>query len=144
MTWQVWRHRFRSSFTVWRSMEPAASIRSHQTFGAHGNRARSCRHMFYQLWAALLGNRLWPAACCLWDGHRLSRGEVKPAIHGLSTAVESRARRGTRAAPAGKETLGFNALKEFRGVTDGTLASHIKALEKERFIGVNKSFVGRK
>lgn len=42
------------------------------------------------------------------------------------------------------ERLDFNALKEFLEVTDGNLASHIKALEKEEFIGVEKSFVGKK
>lgn len=42
------------------------------------------------------------------------------------------------------ETLDFNALKEFLNVTDGNLASHLKALEKEGFIGVTKTFVGRK
>lgn len=42
------------------------------------------------------------------------------------------------------DTLDFNALKEFLDVTDGNLASHLKALEKEEFIGVEKSFVGRK
>lgn len=42
------------------------------------------------------------------------------------------------------ETLDFNALKDFLKVTDGNLASHLKALEKEDFIGVKKSFVGRK
>jgi DNA-binding MarR family transcriptional regulator len=29
-------------------------------------------------------------------------------------------------------------------VTDGNLASHLKALEKEEFIAMNKSFIGRK
>lgn len=42
------------------------------------------------------------------------------------------------------DTLDFNSLKEYLGVTDGNLASHIKALEKEEFIGVEKSFVGKK
>lgn len=42
------------------------------------------------------------------------------------------------------DRLEFNALKEFLDVTDGNLASHLKALEKEKFIGVEKSFVGRK
>ncbi len=42
------------------------------------------------------------------------------------------------------DTLDFNALKAFLDVTDGNLASHVKALEKEAFIGVEKSFVGRK
>lgn len=40
--------------------------------------------------------------------------------------------------------LDFNALKEYLDVTDGNLASHLKALEKEDFINVEKSFVGRK
>jgi DNA-binding MarR family transcriptional regulator len=42
------------------------------------------------------------------------------------------------------ETLDFNSLKEYFDVTDGNLASHLKACEKEEFIGVKKSFVGRK
>lgn len=42
------------------------------------------------------------------------------------------------------DMLDFNALKEYLDVTDGNLASHIKALEKEKFIGVEKSFVGKK
>jgi len=31
------------------------------------------------------------------------------------------------------ETLDFNSLKEYLDITDGNLASHIKALEKEEF-----------
>lgn len=42
------------------------------------------------------------------------------------------------------EMLDFNSLKEYLDLTDGNLASHIKALEKEEFIGVEKSFVGKK
>ncbi len=38
----------------------------------------------------------------------------------------------------------FNALKELLGITDGNLASHIKALEREKYISVSKSFVERK
>lgn len=38
----------------------------------------------------------------------------------------------------------FNALKELLGVTDGNLASHIKALEREKYVSVSKSFVERK
>jgi DNA-binding MarR family transcriptional regulator len=41
-------------------------------------------------------------------------------------------------------TLDFNSLKDYLGVTDGNLASHIKSLEKEEFIGVEKSFIGKK
>mgnify|MGYP003672988752 CR=1 FL=1 len=42
------------------------------------------------------------------------------------------------------DTFDFNSLKEFLDVTDGNLASHLKGLEKEEFIGVQKTFVGRK
>lgn len=42
------------------------------------------------------------------------------------------------------ETLDFNALKEYLDVTDGNLASHLRGLEKEEFIEVDKTFVGRK
>ncbi|ALM21890.1 transcriptional regulator [Nonlabens sp. MIC269] len=38
----------------------------------------------------------------------------------------------------------FKQLKEELGVTDGNLASHTKALEKEKYIRVEKSFIGRK
>lgn len=38
----------------------------------------------------------------------------------------------------------FNGLKEILDVTDGNLASHIKALEKEKYVSVSKSFLGRK
>ena len=42
------------------------------------------------------------------------------------------------------DTLNFNALKDYLEVTDGNLASHLKALEKEEFIEMKKSFIGRK
>lgn len=42
------------------------------------------------------------------------------------------------------DMIDFNALKEYLDVTDGNLASHLKALEKEEFIMVEKSFVGKK
>lgn len=42
------------------------------------------------------------------------------------------------------ESYDFNSLKELLDVTDGNLASHLKALEKEEYIVVNKSFLGRK
>lgn len=42
------------------------------------------------------------------------------------------------------DKLDFNSLKEYLDLTDGNLASHLKALEKEGFIDVEKTFVGRK
>ena len=40
--------------------------------------------------------------------------------------------------------VSFNELKELIQVTDGNLASHMKALEENGLIKVNKGFVGRK
>jgi DNA-binding MarR family transcriptional regulator len=40
--------------------------------------------------------------------------------------------------------LNFNDLKALINVTDGNLASHIKALEDIGYMKVNKGFIGRK
>jgi DNA-binding HxlR family transcriptional regulator len=69
---------------------------------------------------------------------------VKISIDGLHKAFESRIRLGIMSALAVNNMLDFNALKEYLDVTDGNLASHMKALEKEEFIGVEKSFIGKK
>lgn len=66
------------------------------------------------------------------------------SIDGLHKAFESRIRLGIMSALAVNDKFDFKSLKEFLDVTDGNLASHLKALEKEAFIGVKKSFVGRK
>ena len=69
---------------------------------------------------------------------------MKTILEDLHKAFESRVRLGIMSALAVNDILDFNALKEYLDVTDGNLASHIKALEKEEFIGVKKAFVGRK
>ena len=69
---------------------------------------------------------------------------MKVPIQDLHKAFESRIRLGIMSALAANETLDFNALKEFLDLTDGNLASHLKSLEKEDFISVRKSFIGRK
>jgi DNA-binding MarR family transcriptional regulator len=69
---------------------------------------------------------------------------VKISINGLHKAFESRIRLGIMSVLAVNDKLDFNSLKEYLDLTDGNLASHIKALEKEEFIEVEKSFVGKK
>lgn len=69
---------------------------------------------------------------------------MKTILKGLNKAFESRVRLGIMSALAVNDTLDFNTLKEYLEVTDGNLASHLKALEKEDYIGVKKSFIGRK
>lgn len=69
---------------------------------------------------------------------------MKISIVGLHKAFESRIRLGIMSALAVNDTLDFNSLKEYLDVTDGNLASHMKALEKDEFIGIEKSFIGKK
>lgn len=69
---------------------------------------------------------------------------MKISINGLHKAFDSRIKLGIMSALAVNDALEFTSLKEFLDVTDGNLASHLKALEKEEFIGVKKSFLDRK
>ncbi len=69
---------------------------------------------------------------------------MKISINGLHKAFDSRIKLGIMSVLAVNDMLDFNTLKEYLDLTDGNLASHIKSLEKEQFIGVEKSFVGKK
>ncbi len=65
-------------------------------------------------------------------------------ISKLNKAFESRVRLGIMSVLMVNDSIDFNSLKELLNITDGNLASHLKALEKEEFIGVKKQFIGRK
>ncbi len=69
---------------------------------------------------------------------------IKPNIHKLNKAFESRVRLGIMSVLMVNDSVDFNTLKELLQVTDGNLASHSKALEKEGFIHIKKEFVGKK
>jgi DNA-binding MarR family transcriptional regulator len=69
---------------------------------------------------------------------------VKNIIQHLNKAFENKVRLGVMAALMVNSKLSFNELKDLLELTDGNLASHLKALEKVEYILVNKSFVGRK
>jgi DNA-binding MarR family transcriptional regulator len=45
---------------------------------------------------------------------------------------------------AANDSYDFNELKELLEATDGNLATHIKALEREKYLSVTKSFIDRK
>lgn len=53
-------------------------------------------------------------------------------------------RLGIMAALTVNPEMDFNTLKHLLDATDGNLASHLKALEKEMYIKVTKQFIGRK
>jgi DNA-binding MarR family transcriptional regulator len=69
---------------------------------------------------------------------------MKTIISGLNKIFDSRIRLGIMAALSVNDSLDFNSLKELLDITDGNLASHLKALEKNKLIEVQKQFVGRK
>ena len=65
-------------------------------------------------------------------------------IEGLNKLFESRVRLGIMSALMVNDWMDFNSLKELLKVTDGNLASHLSALEKNELVEVQKQFVGRK
>jgi len=69
---------------------------------------------------------------------------VKLTLNNFDKAFENRIRLQAMSVLVANESYDFNALKELLDVTDGNLASHLKALEKEEYIIVTKSFLGRK
>jgi DNA-binding MarR family transcriptional regulator len=69
---------------------------------------------------------------------------VKNPFENLDRILEHRIRLQIMSVLIANELFDFNSLKEMLGVTDGNLASHIKALEKEKYISVSKIFVDRK
>ncbi|MDX1592590.1 MAG: transcriptional regulator [Balneolaceae bacterium] len=69
---------------------------------------------------------------------------MKVSFDDLHKAFESRVRLGIMSALAVNDSLDFSSLKEFLDVTDGNLATHIKKLEQEGFVNVNKSFIDNK
>jgi DNA-binding MarR family transcriptional regulator len=69
---------------------------------------------------------------------------VRNIISGLNKAFENRVRLGIMSVLMVNESVSFNELKEVLEVTDGNLASHMNALEKNKYIAVQKSFVGKK
>ncbi len=67
-----------------------------------------------------------------------------PELPHFDKAFENRSRLQIMVVLVANESYDFNSLKELLNLTDGNLASHLKALEKENYIVVNKQFIGRK
>ena|SRR5205809_2459205 len=68
---------------------------------------------------------------------------INPIEH-LNKIFDSRVRLGIMSALMVNESVSFNEIKELTAVTDGNLASHLKTLEENGFIKVQKGFIGRK
>ncbi|MBZ9730171.1 transcriptional regulator [Salegentibacter sp. JZCK2] len=69
---------------------------------------------------------------------------MKNIISNINKAFDHRVRLGIMSVLMVNDFADFNSLKELLGVTDGNIASHIKALEKEGYVTVEKSFIDRK
>lgn len=69
---------------------------------------------------------------------------MKNPFGNLDKVLEHSARLQIMSVLVVNESYDFNSIKELLSLTDGSLATHIKALEREKYISVAKSFVGRK
>ena len=69
---------------------------------------------------------------------------MKTIISELNKIFDSRIRLGIMAMLSVNDHLDFNTLKDLLNITDGNLASHLKALEKNELIKVRKQFISRK
>jgi DNA-binding HxlR family transcriptional regulator len=65
-------------------------------------------------------------------------------INTLNKAFDNRVRLGIMSVLMVNDSMDFNSMKETLDLTDGNLASHIAALEKEGYVHVKKEFVGKK
>jgi DNA-binding MarR family transcriptional regulator len=69
---------------------------------------------------------------------------MKGIITNINKLFESRVRLGVMSVLLMNEKVDFNSLKDMLDITDGNLASHIAVLEKNKYIKVNKKFIGKK
>lgn len=69
---------------------------------------------------------------------------MKDLITNLNKHFENRIRLGIMSMLMVNDWVDFNALKETLNITDGNLASHMKALESEIYVEVKKQFLNKK
>ncbi len=69
---------------------------------------------------------------------------MRELLTNLNKHFESRVRLGVMSVLMVNDWVDFSTLKENLDVTDGNLASHIKALEGEKYIEVKKQFLNKK
>ena len=65
-------------------------------------------------------------------------------IANLNKAFESRIRLGIMSVLIVNDSADFSTIKDLLELTDGNLASHIKALEGLNYIQATKQFIGKK
>jgi len=65
-------------------------------------------------------------------------------LQNFNKAFESKARLGIMSVLMVNDMVSFNSLKELLSLTDGNLATHLRALEEANYISFRKEFIGRK
>lgn len=66
------------------------------------------------------------------------------SIENLNKIFDSRIRLGIMSTLMVNSSVSYNEMKEMLNITDGNLASHLKTLEDNGFIRVQKGFIGKK
>lgn len=69
---------------------------------------------------------------------------MRNPFENLDKTLEHRVRLQIVSVLVANDSYDFNALKELLEVTDGNLATHLKALEREKYISITKSFIEKK
>ena len=70
--------------------------------------------------------------------------KLRDIIENLDKVLENRIRLGVMSILMVNDSSDFNTLKELLNVTDGNLASHVSALEKNKYIKIKKKLIGKK
>ncbi len=69
---------------------------------------------------------------------------MKKIIANLNKAFDNKVRLGIMSMLMVNEWVDFKTLKEMLELTDGRLASHIKALEEHEYLEIRKQFIGKR
>lgn len=69
---------------------------------------------------------------------------MKNLIAEINKSFENRVRLGIMSVLMVNDWVDFGNLKDTLDLTDGNLASHITALEKEKYLQIRKAFIGKR
>jgi DNA-binding MarR family transcriptional regulator len=69
---------------------------------------------------------------------------MKEILANINKAFENRVRLGIMSVLSIQRSMDFTGLKELLDVTDGNLASHLRALEEGGYVSMEKNFINRK
>ncbi len=69
---------------------------------------------------------------------------MKKIIANLNKAFDNKVRLGIMSMLMVNEWVDFKTLKEMLELTDGRLASHVKALEESEYLEIRKQFIGKR